>query len=54
MAFTGSFATAKFLQSVAGVSAVAMFVWVSVALARLTISEVLVLALILYFAHGYA
>ena len=48
LAFTRSAATARFLQNVAAVVVVAIFVWVSVALARLSISEVLVLALILY------
>jgi ATP-binding cassette subfamily C protein len=48
LAYTRSATTARFLQDVAAVVAVAIFVWVSIALARLSISEVLVLALILY------
>ena len=48
LAFTRSAATARFLQEVAAVLAVAVFIWASVAFAQLSISEVLVLALILY------
>jgi ATP-binding cassette subfamily C protein len=48
LAFTRSAATARFLQEIAAMLAVAVFVWASVALAQLSISEVLVLALILY------
>jgi ATP-binding cassette subfamily C protein len=48
LAYTRSAAKAKFLQNIAGILAVATFVWASVVIARLPIPEVLVLALIFY------
>jgi ATP-binding cassette subfamily C protein len=48
LAFSRSAATARFLQDVAALVALGIFVWASVAIARLSISEVLVLALVLY------
>ncbi len=48
LAFISSTTTANFLQQVAAVLAVAIFVWAGVAFAQLSVSEVIVLALIFY------
>jgi ATP-binding cassette subfamily C protein len=48
LAFTRSAASARLSQELAGIVAVAVFIWASAAFAQLSIPEVLVLALILY------
>ena len=48
LAFTRSAATAKLFQEIAAAVAVAIFIWAGVTFAHLSISEVLLLSLILY------